>query len=491
MQADASRRVRVDGPSGELDTHQVVLPAQVVEAVAEGWGPAPEMPHPAAGNGGAASTAEHRAALSALFPEAVIVATAGSAMPRANDMDYRFRADSVFAWLTGETAADAVLVMTPSATGHDAVLYIDEVAPPGHPDYFTDRRHGALWVGNAPDAAGTSEALGLEVHGLDRLPAGVRDHLEGDARTSVDVRVVGGGELRAAADELRLIKTDWEVDRLRAACDATARGFGDVVRELPALLAAGGDRGERWLEGTFWRRARYEGNDVGYHSIVAAGSHGTSLHWWHNTGTIRAGDLLLADMGIEVDELYTADITRTMPISGEWAPDQLRVYRAVLEAQRAAIDEVTDGAGFAAGHWAAMWVLADHLHSWGLIDVTADDAVHPDPDRPGAGAHRRYTLHRTSHMLGIDVHDCSRARDESYHLGTLRTGMTLTVEPGLYFQTNDRTVPADLRGIAVRIEDDLLVTPGRAELLSAAIPRDADELTAWMQDQQATSDLLR
>jgi Xaa-Pro aminopeptidase len=246
-------------------------------------------------------------------------------------------------------------------------------------------------------------------------------------------------------------------------------------------------RGERWLEGTFWRRARTEGNEVGYTSIVGAGSHGTVLHWWRNHGVITSGQLLLADMGAETDELYTADVTRTMPVTGEWSPAQRRVYNAVFEAQTAGIAEVKAGADYLGAHRAAMWVLAEHLHSWGLIDVPADVACSDDTERPGAGAHRRYTLHQTSHMLGIDVHDCALARNEVYRDGTLAAGYVLTVEPGLYFQVNDRTVPAELRGIGVRIEDDILVTDGEPENLSGALPREADEISAWMRDSQAAS----
>ncbi len=214
--------------------------------------------------------------------------------------------------------------------------------------------------------------------------------------------------------------------------------------------------------------------------------HATTLHWWRNHGAITPDQLLLADMGIETDELYTADVTRTMPVTGEWTDVQRRVYNAVLEAQTAGIAEVKAGADFLAAHRAAMWVLADHLYQWGVIDVPAEQACSADAERPGAGAHRRYTLHGTSHMLGLDVHDCALARNEVYRDGQLGAGYVLTVEPGLYFQRNDRTVPAELRGIGVRIEDDILVTDGSARNLSASLPRDPDEVSAWMRDVQGT-----
>jgi Xaa-Pro aminopeptidase len=195
---------------------------------------------------------------------------------------------------------------------------------------------------------------------------------------------------------------------------------------------------------------------------------------------------LLADMGVETDELYTADVTRTLPVDGTWSPAQLQVYRAVEEAQQVGIAEVKAGADFLAAHRASMYVLAEHLHKWGILEVPADGSCDPDPERPGAGLHRRYTLHGVSHMLGIDVHDCATARNEVYRDGPLQAGYVLTVEPGLYFQTNDLSVPPELRGIGVRIEDDILVTDGGAVNLSAALPRDPDEITAWMRDVQGT-----
>jgi Xaa-Pro aminopeptidase len=301
----------------------------------------------------------------------------------------------------------------------------------------------------------------------------------------VDAALPGSAAgLERVIEELRLVKDDWELDRLRLACEATARGFADVARELPRVVGRSDIRGERWLEGTFWRRARLEGNEPGYTSILGSGSHATTLHWWRNHGVVEPGSLLLADMGVETDELYTADVTRTIPVSGRWTPEQLKVYRAVQEAQEAGLAEVKAGADFLAPHRAAMWVLADHLHAWGVLPVSADVACDPDPDKPGAGSYRRYTLHGTSHMLGLDVHDCAAARNELYRDGALVAGHVLTVEPGLYFQAHDRTVPAELRGIGVRIEDDVAVTDGAPVNLSALLPRDPEEILAWMGEAQ-------
>ncbi len=481
------------GPDG-VATRDLPMPEHLQHAIAADWDPAPPMPHPARRDG-AAPAARRRAMLSAALAGRVIVVPAGPPRRRSNDTDYPFRANSSFTWLTGETVADAVLVMFPSASsgGHASTLYVREYAQPGEVAYFTSRTHGAVWVGNVPSLADTADTLGMQVRPLGELSAVLDGQRGADAMVlrgvdaEIDAVLTGaGGQLEQVLEEMRLVKDDWELARLRHACEATARGFGDVARELPQVIGRDDVRGERWLEGTFWRRARLEGNDVGYSSIVGSGGHATTLHWWRSNGVVEPGSLLLADMGVETDELYTADVTRTMPVSAEWSPAQLKVYRAVLEAQDAGIAEVKAGADFQAAHRAAMWVLSDHLHSWGILPVTAGVACDPDPEAPGAGLHRRYTLHGTSHMLGLDVHDCAAARNEHYRDGTLIAGHVLTVEPGLYFQAHDRTVPAELRGIGIRIEDDVVVTDGAAVNLSAMLPREPREVIAWMLEAQST-----
>ena len=171
--------------------------------------------------------------------------------------------------------------------------------------------------------------------------------------------------------------------------------------------------GERWLEGTFCRRARAEGNDVGYESIVAGGPHATTLHWIENDGPVTPGTLILLDMGVENRSLYTADITRTLPVDGTFTDDQRHLYGLVLAAQEAGMAAVTPGAAYRDFHVAAMTVLAHGLADMGILPCSAEEALDKD-----SGIYRRWTLHGTGHMLGMDVHDCSRARSENYLEGS-------------------------------------------------------------------------
>jgi len=276
-------------------------------------------------------------------------------------------------------------------------------------------------------------------------------------------------ELRVFLSEARLVKDGFEIGELQKAVDSTVRGFEDVVKVLDKAEATS----ERYIEGTFFLRARVEGNDVGYGSICAAGPHACTLHWVRNDGPVRSGDLLLLDAGVETHTYYTADVTRTLPISGTYSELQKKIYDAVYDAQEAGIAAVKPGAKYRDFHDAAQRVLAERLVEWGLVEGPVERVLE-------LGLQRRWTLHGTGHMLGMDVHDCAAARTETYVDGTLEPGMVLTVEPGLYFQADDLTVPEEYRGIGVRIEDDILVTADGNRNLSDGLPRRSDEIEAWM-----------
>ncbi|KPC82334.1 MULTISPECIES: aminopeptidase P family protein [Streptomyces] len=428
----------------------------------------------------ASYTAARRAALSARFPGERLVVPAGNLKTRSNDTEYAFRASTEYAYLTGDLTQDSVLVLEPTDGGHEATVYLLPRSNRENGEFWLDGQ-GELWVGRRNSLTEAEQLLGVPAKDVRELPAAltgatgpvrnVRGHDAGiEAALTDKVTAERDEELRVFLSEARLVKDAFEVAELQKACDATARGFEDVVKVLDKAEATS----ERYIEGTFFLRARVDGNDIGYGSICAAGPHATTLHWVRNDGAVRSGELLLLDAGVETNELYTADVTRTLPINGTFSPLQRKIYDAVYEAQEAGIAAVKPGAAFRDFHDAAQRVLAEKLVEWGLLgDLSVEKVLE-------LGLQRRWTLHGTGHMLGMDVHDCAVARTESYVNGTLEPGVCLTVEPGLYFQADDLTVPEEYRGIGVRIEDDILVTEDGNRNLSAALPRRSDEVEAWM-----------
>jgi Xaa-Pro aminopeptidase len=444
----------------------------------------------------AAFAAARRARISQLHPGKRLVVPAGAAKVRSNDTDYPFRAHSAFAHLTGwgaDAVADSVLVLEPTADGHDATLYFREAAGRDSDEFYANSDIGEFWTGARPSLAHVAADLGLATANLSGFDAvlestgpetlllreadrDITDQVDGRRLLAADTDSVesdGDADLARDLSELRLVKDSYEVAQMRLAVDATGQGFNDVIADLPQIVAH--SRGERLVEGTFNRRARADGNTVGYDTIAASGPHACILHWTRNDGPVVPGDLILLDAGIELESYYTADITRTLPVSGTFTEVQRRVYEAVREAADAAFAIVRPGILFREIHAEAMRIIALRTAEWGLLPVSAEESLEPEHQY-----HRRYMVHGTSHHLGIDVHDCAAARRDLYLDGVLEPGMVFTIEPGLYFQPDDLSVPEEYRGIGVRIEDDILVTESGAENLSIGIPRTADEVEAWL-----------
>lgn len=443
-------------------SHDLPVGPELAAFMTEGWAATPlsaDTRTPAH-----AVTPARRDRLSARFPGERLLVPAGELTVRSNDCDHRFRPHSAYAWLTGLTGEDQpgnVLVMEPLGPhGHEAVLYLRPRSPRTGDECYRDRRYGEFWVGRRPDLPEAERLTGIRCAHIDTLGRGPHGR---DASRDP--------ELAMALAELRLVKDLWEVEQLQLAVDHTAAGFADVVRALPRALAH--RRGERLVEGVFGMRARAEGNGTGYDTIAASGAHACVLHWIRNDGPLDPTQLLLLDAGVETDTLYTADITRTFPLSGRFSPVQREVYDVVLAAQEAGIAALRPGARFRDFHRAAMRVIAESLADWGVLKTTEGEL------------HRRYTLCNSGHMLGLDVHDCARARSGTYLDGVLEEGQVLTVEPGLYLQPDDETLPAALRGIGIRIEDDLVITACGARLMSGALPRTADGIEEWMGTLQA------
>jgi Xaa-Pro aminopeptidase len=408
---------------------------------------------------------KRRQAVAKAFPGKVLVIEAGAPKTRSNDTEYRYRPHAAFAHLTGwgsRTVADSVLVI--DTKQNKDILFLRPTAGKDSDEFFANSAIGEFWVGARPTLEEIASLLDIETRDLAELDA----FLEGADKLDLENQ-----ELAQFVSELRLVKDTYEIDQMRIAVAASVSGFEDIVRVLPKSV--GIPKGERVIETAFFARARQEGNDLGYDTIAAAGKNACVLHWISNDGEVKPNELVLVDAGVEVDSLYTADITRTLPVSGKFTPAQKEIYLAVLEAADAAFAIAKPGIKFREIHAAAMKVIAQKTADWGILPVSAEESLDENKQ-----FHRRWMVHGTSHHLGIDVHDCAQARKEMYLDAELKEGMVFTIEPGLYFHEDDLLAPENFRGIGIRIEDDVLVTATGVENLSRALPRDPDEIEAWM-----------
>jgi Xaa-Pro aminopeptidase len=458
-------------------SHDSMNPENLMRFMMSGWATPPGTP--ASPVEGSDRFAARREALSRALPGETLIVPTGHEKIRANDTAYRFRPGTDFYYLTGNHEPDNVLVLAPASDGHAATLYCRP--NPGKTDatFFTDRMKGELWVGPRLGLTQTQQRYGIPTKSLDELAADLQALGAGAAfralrgvdpelDSALPAQTERDAQFATVLSELRLIKDELEIRELRRAIAATHQAFDDVVRALPTAHT------ERVVEGVFNLRARVDGNDTGYSTIAASGPNACTLHWTRNDRRIGENELLLIDAGVEAESLYTADITRTLPVCGTFTPEQREIYELVLAAQDAGFAKCAPGNDFLDPHRAAMVVLARGLERLGII-TSADEALRDENQ-----FYKRYSLHNVSHMLGLDVHDCAAARAETYKFGKFEPGMVLTVEPGLYFQLDDLTVPSRYRGIGVRIEDDVLITTSGVDVLSAAIPRGVDEVEAWV-----------
>ena len=420
-----------------------------------------------------------RQTLSSAFTGIRLVLPAGNFKVRSNDTDYAYRPHSAFAYYSGvqgaDATADSVLVMEPNVDGgHDTYLYIHPRSTRETDAFYRDARYGELWVGRRFTLEEAATVYQLETRNLSDLDSLLRFSKETLTIRNQDLLIDKSVAIHPREEEFatfvsehRLIKDSYEINELQRAVDATALGFNDVICALPAATET--TKGERIIEAAFFGRARLEGNDIGYNTIAASGSHACVLHWIRNDGTVRNGDLILIDAGVEMDSYYTADITRTLPVNGRFTKAQRALYMLVYEAQLAGFAAVKPGVLFSDVNKACQEVMAKGLRDLGVLKADFE-----------SGNHRRWTLHGVSHFLGLDVHDCAQARKENYTDAPLREGMVLTVEPGLYIQPDDELFPPEYRGIGIRIEDDVVVTADGCHNLSQRMPRHPDEIEAWM-----------
>jgi Xaa-Pro aminopeptidase len=409
--------------------------------------------------------------------DAVAVVPAAHHATRNADTEYEYRQNSDFYYLTGFSEPEAVLVVAPHAA-EPMTLFLrprDRAA-----EIWTGRRLGVegavadLGMDAAHPIAELAERLPALLTGATTLHYGLAqnermDRTVFDAVGAARYSVRRGGKAPQSylepgliLHEMRLRKSEQELAIMRRAAAVSLAGHEAGMRATRPGL------GEWELEAIIEYHYRLAGaQDVAYPSIVAGGVNATILHYNVNRDVLRDGDLVLVDSGAEVD-LYASDVTRTWPVNGKFSSEQRALYDIVLRAQKAGIERVRTGEPFNAYHDAAVRVLTEGLVDVGLLAGSIDSLIEENK-------FFEFYPHRTGHWIGLDVHDAGRykADDDSYRL--LEPGMVLTVEPGLYVQP-DLDVPERWKGIGIRIEDDVLCTSGEPEVLTAAIPKEIEDI---------------
>lgn len=422
--------------------------------------------------------------------------------PRNGDVSHSYRQDSDFFYLTGFEEPGSLALLRPQAEQR-FVLFVPE-----------RNKEMEIWNGRRAGPEGARSKYGAdEAHTLEEIDGKVPEYLRDIVRMyvhlggneSFDQRVMGWlNKVRAMkrqgfnaptemhdpseiVHEMRVLKTDDDLGYLREACRISAEAHVRAMKSTRPGL----NEFEIEAEISYYC-ARNGAARMGYTSIVAGGDNANILHYVQNDMGLADGDLLLVDAGCEYG-MYTADITRTWPVSGKFSQPQREVYDCVLRAQLAGIEKCRDGVSFREVHNVAVVVLTRGMVEMGLLEgdpaeiiavqASWDEDVKAkkvDPKKDKAPrTYREFYMHNTSHWLGMDVHDVGKYKNGDEWL-PLRAGCVLTVEPGIYISAERDDVPEKYRGIGIRIEDDVLVTNGDPEVLTAGAPKEAAEIEKLM-----------
>jgi Xaa-Pro aminopeptidase len=426
---------------------------------------------------------ERRRRLAQSMAEGVAVVPTAPERLRNRDTHFPYRFDSHFYYLTGFAEPEAVLVLT---AGGRSLLFCRE-----------RNEEREIWDGfrYGPEAARERFAFD-EAYPISALDEKMAELLENQpalhyplgadpgwdacairwlnaVRAKVRLGIAAPDrvqDVRGLIDNMRPVKDVQELGVLRRAARIAA------AAHRRAMQTARAGRGEYEIEAELLYEFRRNGAQFpAYSPIVAGGANGCVLHYVSNSATLRDGELLLIDAGCELDG-YASDITRTFPVNGRFSPAQREVYDIVLAAQKAAMEKVQPGNAWNEPHEAAVRVLAQGMIDLELLQGSLQEILEKE-------TYKRFYMHRTGHWLGLDVHDTGDYK-RAGQWRALEPGMTLTVEPGLYIRAAD-DVPESLRSIGIRIEDDVVVTQGACEVITAEAPKGAAEIEALMRDARA------
>ncbi len=401
---------------------------------------------------------------------------------RNRDVEYPYRQDSDFYYLSGFIEPEAVMVLKPKREHGEFIMFCRERDP-----------EKEMWGGLIKGPEGLCEEFGADdafpiqdideilpglIEGCDKVYYSMGSNPEFDRRVMSWVNVIRS-KVRSGAQppnefmvldhilhDLRLIKSKREIQLIRRAGEISAQAH------VLAMKACQPGMWEYQLEGVYLNHFQHHGcRSAAYPSIVGGGANGCILHYVENADLLKADELVLVDAGCE-HQYYAGDITRTFPVDGQFSPEQRAIYEIVLQAQLDAIEQIKPGNHWDQPHEASVRTITRGLIKLGLLKGTLKTLIK-------AEAYKPFYMHRTGHWLGLDVHDVG-----DYKVGgqwrLLEPGMTLTVEPGIYISPDNTSVAKQWRGIGIRIEDNVLVTKTGCELLTDAAPTDPDEIERLM-----------
>jgi Xaa-Pro aminopeptidase len=415
-------------------------------------------------------------------PNSIAIIPSAREKIRSRDTEYPFRQDSDFYYLSGFVEPDAVLVLIPGRKHAQYVMFCRDRDPAL--ELWHGYRAGPEGVCTefaADDAfpvADIDEILPGLIEGRDRVYYSMGRSTEFDQQIMSWVKQIRAKEASGAVPpgefidldhmlhDMRLVKSVAEQRLMRRAGEITASAHARAIRFCrPGML-------EYQLESEILHEfSRSGARHPAYSSIVGSGVNACVMHYVENNAKMRDGDLVLIDAGCEY-EYYAADVTRTFPINGSYSPAQRALYEVVLASQLAAIEAIRPGNHWNQPHDATVQVITEGLVKLGLLRGSVSSLVKRE-------AYRDFYMHKTGHWLGLDVHDVGDYRVDG-QWRQLEAGMVMTVEPGIYISPDNTAVAKKWRGIGIRIEDDVLVTESGCEVLTAGIPKTADEIEAMM-----------
>lgn len=421
-----------------------------------------------------------RTLMAAMAPGSLALIPGASPQVRNRDIDYVFRQDSDFWYLTGFAEPDTLLVLAPGRDEGEALLFC--AAPDEHYELYNGERLGpdgavaALAVDSAHPVDDLAAVLPKLLEGTETLYVTLGDYPEFDRRllgwvSSLRARESGGVVapsefigLKKLLHEQRLIKSPAEQRLMGRAADISA------AAQVRAMGACGAGMNETQLEAELLYAFMGSGARApAYPPIVGGGGNACVLHYSANNAPLCDGDLVLVDAGCEYEH-YAADLTRTFPVNGRFSDVQRALYEVVLEAQKLAIAACAPGADFNEPHETALRTMVEGLVSLGLLSGTVEDILQAED-------HKAFCPHKSSHWLGLDVHDVGGYLVED-QWRKFEPGMVLTVEPGLYIAPGNDSVPAQWRGIGIRIEDDILIAEQGPLVLTDNAPKEIADIEA-------------